>query len=247
MEKIERGVEAKETRAPVRLRRPERNQVAMVVQCPDDLVRADHPVRTVAAVVERLDVSKFCEPIKAREGEVGRDATDPRLLIALWLYGCMRGIGSAREMARRCEESAPFRWLCGGVSVNHRLLSDFRTDHGEALDNLFTQVIASLVEQGVVQVSRVSQDGVRVRVGAGASSFRREERLSKLLEEARAHVEELRRQLDAPEQLAGDKAKKMAAQKRRAEEKQKRLERAIEQLPELKEKQEEAAKRAGKG
>lgn len=247
MEKIESSVGAEESRAAMRLRRPERNQIALVVQCPDDLVTADHPVRIVAAVVERLDVSKFCEPIKAREGEVGRDATDPSLLIGLWLYACMRGIGSARELARRCEESAPFRWLCGGVSVNHRLLSDFRTDHGEALDNLFTQVVASLVEQGLVKVNRVSQDGVRVRVGAGAGSFRREERLQKLLEESRAHVEEVGRQLEAPEKLAGDKAKQMAAQKRRAEEKQKRLERALEQLPELKKKQAEAAKKAGQG
>lgn len=241
------GREAEATRPAVRLRRAERRQVAMVVQCPDDLVRPDHPVRTVMAVVETLDVSRFCEPIKAREGEAGRDATDPQLLVALWLYACVRGLGSAREVARRCEESAPFRWLLGGVTVNHRLLSEFRTDHGKALDNLLTQVIASLVEQELVKVSRVSQDGVRVRVGAGAGSFRRKERLDQLLEESRAHVEELRRQLDGPQQWAGDKAKKMAAQKRRAEEKQKRLQRAIEQLPELKRKQEKAAKRAGKG
>src|SRR5260370_15053355 len=101
----------------------------------------------------------------------------------------MRGMGTARELARRWEESAQFRWLCGGVSVNHRLLSDFRSDHGAALDGLFTQVIAALVDQEVVQVSRVSQDGVRVRVSAGASSFRREEGMQKLLEEAQRHVE----------------------------------------------------------
>src|ERR1700678_4835333 len=128
----------------VRLRKPERRQLAMVVECADDLVRALHPVRTVMAVVEKLDVSGFGEPIRAREGIAGRDATDPRLLVALWLYACTRGIGSARELARRCQDSAAFRWLCGGVGVNHRLLSEFRSDHGAALDDLFTQVIASL-------------------------------------------------------------------------------------------------------
>jgi Transposase domain (DUF772) len=120
-------------------------------------------------------------------------------LVALRLYGCIRGLGSAREPARRCQESAAFRWLCGGVTVNHRLLSDFRTDHGPALDGLFTQVIASLVDQDVVKVSRVSQDGVRVRVSAGASSFRREERLQELLHEAKKHVVELRRQVELPD------------------------------------------------
>ena len=65
------------------------------------------------------------------------------------------------------------------------MLSDFRTDHGEALDELFTQVIASLVDKELVKVSRISQDGVRVRVSAGAGSFRREERLRELLAKAK--------------------------------------------------------------
>ena len=232
----------------VRLRRPERRQMAMVMQCPDDLVSATHPVRRVAEVVEHLDLSGFCQPIKAREGVAGRDATDPKLLVSLWLYACVRGIGSGRDLARQCQENVVFQWLCGGVSVNHRLLSDFRTAHAEALDQLFTQVIASLVDKGVVKVSRVSQDGVRVRVGAGASSFRREERLEKLLEEAKQHVKELHQQLDSPEApVRRVTAKQAAARKRAARERQERLEQAIAQLPELKKRQEEAAQRAGQG
>ena len=163
------------------------------------------------------------------------------------MYACIRGMGSARELARRCEESAAFRWLCGGVTVNHRLLSDFRGDHGAALDELFTQVIASLVDKELVSVSRVSQDGVRVRVSAGAGSFRREERLQKLLAESKQHVEELRRQLECPEYSAALSAQQRAVRRRAAEEKQQRLEQAIAQLPELKQKQAEAAQKAGRG
>jgi transposase len=218
----------------------------MLIQCPDDLVSASHPVRMVVAVVEKLDLTRFQEPIKARAGHAGRDATDPQLLVALWLYACIRGIGSARELARRCEDSAAFRWLCGGVTVNHRLLSDFRTGHGSALDALFTQLIASLVDKDIVHVSRISQDGVRVRVGAGASSFRREERLEQLLQQARQHVEQLRVQVDSPEHAALS-ARQHAARKRAAVEKQQRLEAAIAQLPELKQRQAEAARRAGQG
>ena len=184
--------------SPVRLRTPERRQMEMVPRCLDDLVSPEHPIRRVAQVAEHLDLAAFCQTIKAREGVPGRDATDPKLLISLWLYACVRGIGSAHELARQCQENVAFLWLLGGVTVNHRLLSDFRTDHGPALDQLLTQVIASLVDQGVVKVSRISQDGVRVRVGAGASSFRREERLAKLLEEAQRHVQELGEELGSP-------------------------------------------------
>jgi len=242
------GEQASEPRkAAVRLRTPERRQMGWVTECLDDLVSEGHSVRMVMAVVEKLDVSRFCEPIKAREGQAGRDATDPQLLVGLWLYAAIRGIGSARELARRCEESAPFRWLCGGVTVNHRLLSDFRTDHGDALDELFTQVIASLVDQGLVRVSRISQDGVRVRVSAGASSFHREQRLQELLRQAKQHVQEVRRQLENPAGMAGVSARQKAARKRAAEEKQQRVKQAMAQLPELKRKQEEAEKRAGQG
>src|SRR6202453_1518726 len=231
----------------VRLRKPERNQLSLLPHCIDDLVSLDHRVRTVMAVVQRLDVEGFCAPIRAREGRAGRNATDRHLLVGLWLYGCVRGIGSARELARRCEESLPFRWLCGGVSVNHRLLSEFRTRHGDALDALFTQVLVTLVDKKLVRVSRISQDGVRIRVSAGSSSFRREERLQQLLEQAQQQVLELRKQLESPAQSAAVTARQRAARRRAAESRQQRLEQAIAQLPELKKKQAEAAQRAGQG
>ena len=104
------------------------------------------------------------------------------------------------------------------MSVNHRLLSEFRTGQGDALDELFTQVIASLVDKDVVKVRRISQDGMRVRVSAGASSFRREERLEELLRAAGEHVKQLREQVDSSE-YAALSARNKAAGKRAAEEK----------------------------
>ena len=238
------GVEQK---GGVRLRKAERHQLSLLPHCIDDLVASHHRVRTVMAVVEKLDVSGFCAPIRAREGSAGRNATDPHLLVGLWLYGCVRGIGSARELARRCEESLPFRWLCGGVSVNHRLLSDFRTDHADALDALFTQLLVILVGKKLVRVSRISQDGVRVRVSAGSNSFRREERLQILLAQAQQHVLALRQQLESPAQSAVMTSRQKAARTRAAESRQKRLEQAIAELSELEKRQAEAAKRAGQG
>ena len=175
----------------------------MTVQCPDDLVDADHAVRVIWAVVCRLDRSAFHAAIKARDGVPGRHATDPRLLVALWLYACVDGVGSARELERLCLDARPYQWLCGGVSLNHHLLSDFRVGFGDGLDQLLTQVIASLVERDLVTVHRISQDGTRVRACAGSNTFRREQRLTVLLEQARRHGAELRALLDDPERSAG--------------------------------------------
>jgi transposase len=226
-----------------RLRIPDRKQVVMAMASAEDWVEADHPVRLIWQVVCGLDLSLFYQPIKARDGHVGRDSTDPRLLVALWLYAATEGVGSGRELARLCRDSRPYLWLCGGVSLNHHTLSDFRVGHGAALDELLTQVIASLVEQKLVSVHRISQDGTRVRACCGASSMRRRERLELLLQQARAHVAQLKDLLDDPGQSAGLAARKKAAMQRAARERQQRVEQAIAQLPELEERQRKLAKK----
>jgi transposase len=226
-----------------RLRTPDRSQVMMSVQSPDELIPADHTARLVWQVVQAMDLSAFCAPIKARDGVCGRNATAPNLLVALWLYATLRGVGSARELARLCTECKPYLWLCGGVTVNHHLLSDFRVDHAAALDELFTRTIASLVQQKLVKVYRISQDGMRVRACAGAASFRRGSRLEQLLKEAKAHVAELKALLEDPERSAGLSMKKKAARMRAAKERQSRIEQAIATLPKLQEKQQKLAKK----
>ena len=218
----------------------------MKVEAPDELIDAGHRARIIWRVVESMDLLAFREPIKARQGVRGRDATDPRLLVGLWLYATIRGVGSARELARLCLESRPYLWLCGGVTVNHHLLSDFRVEHAEALDGLFTRSIAALVDKGLVKVSRISQDGTRVRACAGASSFRRKDRLGELLEQTARHVAQVKALLDDPARSAGLSAKKKAARRRAAEERQRRLEQAIAALPELEKKQKKLARKVSK-
>jgi transposase len=230
----------------LRLRRPDRSQAVMKVECPDELIPAAHPARVVWRVVEALDLSEFHAAIKARQGVAGRDATDPRLLVALWLYATIRGVGSARELSRLCVESKPYQWLCGNLSLNHHTLSDFRVAHGAALDGLLSRMVAALAGKGLVKVYRVSQDGLRMRACAGAGSFRRKQRLGKLLEQAREHVEQLKTLLDDPQQSAGLSQKQKAARRRAARERQERIEAAIKTLPELEKKQEQLRKKVSK-
>lgn len=226
-----------------RVRVPDRSQMVMTMGCPDDLITADHPARLIWNVCGRLDLSKFYQTINAVEGSAGRNANDPRLMVAVWLYAVTRGVGSARELDRLCKESKPFQWLCGGVSMNYHTLSDFRVRHGEALDKLFTQVIASLTEKKLVKVWRISQDGTRVRACAGTSSFRRKRRLEQLLEQAKAHVEELKAQLDDPAAGAGLSAKRKAAKRRAAQDRLTRIDAAMKRVEQLAEERVAAAKK----
>jgi hypothetical protein len=135
----------------------------------------------------------------------------------------MDGVGSAREVARLCTEHRAYRWICGGVPVNYHTLSDFRVEHGPALDEVLTQTLAVLMERKLITLQRVAQDGLRVRASAGSGSFRRKKKLRAYLKEARAQVE-------AVKQLAADpalNAREKAARARAAREREERVTAAL--------------------
>ena len=200
------------------------------------MLRADHPARTVWAFVEELDLSEYTSAVRAVEGHAGRPAIDPAILLSLWLYGISKGVGSARELERLTTEHDAYRWLCGGVSVNYHTLSDFR--NGEAkLDRLLGRWLASLMQTGVLKLERVSQDGMRVRASAGASSFGRRETLNDHLREAEGQIERLKRESEGHPSAesaarAHRSAREAAAQGRAARERSARVKRALALLPE---------------
>lgn len=223
-----------------RLRPVERCQVEMRCASLDQLLPPDHQARLVWAYVEQLDPTPLLRSIKAVSGRVGRDANDPRVLLALWLFATIDGVGSARELDRLCHEHLAYQWLCGGMSVNYHSLADFRKDHVDYLDQLLTDSVATLMYEGLVELQKVAQDGMRVRASAGASSFRREPSLQKCLAEAEEQVAALKNQVDEDDGAAT--RRQQAARTRAARERLERVQQALEQrqqLLELREQQKE--------
>jgi transposase len=205
----------------------------------DAMLAEDHQARVVWEYVEGLDLTCLYDSIRAVEGRPGRDPIDPQILMALWLYATLDGVGAARELDRLCEAHAAYKWICGGVSVNYHTLSDFRTANVELLDRLLTQSVAGLMLEGLVTMNRVAQDGMRVRANAGSSSFRRGETLKRLEQEAQEQVETLRKELqDDP---AAANKRQRAARERARRERQERIARARQEFSKV-----EQAKRPDK-
>src|SRR5437773_1827305 len=220
----------------VRLKTAQRDQVMMHLHTLDELIREDHPVRNLWRYVESLDLSAFYQDIQAVEGGVGRDAVDPRILLALWLFATVEGVGSARRLAELCTRDFAYLWLCGEVGVNRDLLNTFRSSHPEALDRLMTQTIGILLHHDLVSLSRVAQDGMRVRASAGKHSFRRQATLEDHLQAAREQVERLRQEGDDD---AAGRSRQEAARQRAAQERLTRLEQAIAERQKLQQQKEQ--------
>jgi transposase len=229
-----------QAQAAPRLRQANRAQVELRASDLESLLAADHRARLVWGYVERQDLSKLLAAIKARGSNAGRAAIDPRILFALWLYATLDGVGSGREVARLCNEHEAYRWICGGVTVNYHALNDFRSGNAQLMDELLTNNVAALAAAGAISLERVAQDGMRVRADAGAASFRRRASLQQHLKEASELVRTLKKQVQDDPGQARQRAQ--AARQRAAQEREQRIERALEQLPEV-----EATKRRNGG
>ncbi len=217
--------------SPPRLLKANRSQLFLRPTSLEDSLPPDHLARTVWELVADLDLSGLLAHVRAVEGHRGHPAIDPRLLLAVWAYGLSQGVGSARALDRLCTEHDAYRWLLGGVTVNYHTLSDFRGQHADALEALFSDILAALQFDGLVTLERVAQDGMRVRASAGDASFRREATLQQCLTDAQAHVRKLAAQLDAADTSPSPRRRKAA--ERAARERLQRVRQALAELPKI--------------
>ena len=137
---------------------PNRAQLRWEMVDLDSQLPDDHRARLVWAFVQGLDLGEFYDRIKARDEVAGRPATDPQVVLAVWLYATLEGIGSARAIDRLCQQHAAYRWLCGGGPVNHDMLAAFRRDGGARLDALLTPFL-SRSDVGAVGSKLLYPDG----------------------------------------------------------------------------------------
>jgi transposase len=219
--------------AAPRVVRADRSQASMEPIHLDDLLPDDHPARVVWEATGVLNLSAFYDAVRSRGAQAGRPATDPRVLVALWIYAATEGVASGRELEQLCYVHAAFKWLRGGLPVNYHTLNDFRCGHAQALDALMTDVLGRLTHGGLLSVTRITQDGTKVRACAGTGSFKRRETLEEHLKKAADHVQTLRRQADG-EELGADPAalsnQRQAARRRAAEDRLSRITQAMEEL-----------------
>jgi transposase len=214
-----------------RVQEAQRQQMEMRMMSLDELLAGDHIARMVWAVVEQMDLECLYAAIQSVEGNAGRPATDPRLLVAVWLFATLEEVGSARQLDKLCTEHIAYQWLLGGVKVNYHTLSDFRVGHETLLDDLLTQGVAALLAEGLVHLKRTAQDGMRVRAHAGTRSFRRRATLEKHWAAAKERVEQMKQQSDPEEEPVN--RRKQAAQKRACKERVARLGQALQELSKM--------------
>ncbi len=206
----------------------------------DSQLSSDHRARIVWRFVETLDLSEFYAAVKSREGRAGQAATDPKVLLGLWLYATLDGVGSARAIDRLSQDHTAYRWLRGGAPVNHNLLSEFRRQHVEKLDKVLTRSLTVLMATGLVTLEEVAIDGTKLRAAASPGSMSGRSRLEKIEARVAERIEALKQELDG-DASAGERRHRQRAQDAAAEQ-ARRITEAKAQLDKLEEEKKHRAK-----
>jgi len=205
--------------APSRSRKPrwkrvDRQQMVWRAIDPERLIDEDHPARAIWDFLGELDLSRFGAGMRAVEGRPGRDRSDPRVLIALWLYALCRGVREARALDAWAQYEPGGQWLLGLGRINYHTLADFVSAHAPALDELFVQVVTVLMDEQLVDLERVAHDGTKIRAAASGVSFQRQERLAECRRRAEEHLTALQQQPEGEMSAARRQAQQRAARER---------------------------------
>lgn len=227
-----------------RVQEPLRRGQIVSFQLTDDSLPPEHVARQLWEMLGVLDLRPFYAKAKAVEGRAGRKTRSARMKLCLWGYALSRGISSAREISRLCQQDFAFLWITAGKRIDHTILSDFRSQHSEAMDKLLTELLQRLQQQGVELVKGdgvvVAQDGSKARADAAMGSFRRRAGLQEVLTQARQHRQatEALLEQDEGEPLPGAAS---AAQVRGAKAVEQRTERALAVAEQLQQQRANAA------
>jgi transposase len=204
------------------------------------LLPINHRARIVVSFVESLDLRALYDGIKAREGEPGRPPPDPAILLALWLYATIEGVGSARHLERLAQRDLAYRWIAGGVPLNYHGLADFRIGHVDVLDRLLSESVTALIGEGVVSLAEVVVDGTKVRANASRDSFKTGSKLTRIGAAVEQRLAALKAETESNPEASS--RRKRAAQERGAREVKERAERARAALDRVRAEKEERAK-----
>jgi transposase len=140
------------------------NQPTFLPPSLDELLGEDHPVRFINRVIDQMDITSI---IRTYEGG-GTSSYHPAMMLKVIIYGYVQRIHSCRKIAQAVRESIPFMWLAGGQRPDFRTINNFRKQRlpEGGIKAIFTQVVTTLVELGLVDLSEYTVDGTTLEANA---------------------------------------------------------------------------------
>lgn len=186
------------------------NQAFLIPPSFDELIDANHPVRIVNDVVEKIDLRLLEQQYKGG----GSSSYHPKMMLKIMVYSYLRNIYSSRKMEAALKENIHFMWLSGMQKPDHNTINSFRGQRlKDTLKNIFVQIVQLLAEEGLVSIKEVYVDGTKIESVANRYTFvwgnsikTNREKIKKQIDELWQYAQKVAAdELDEPEPPTFDK------------------------------------------
>lgn len=185
-----------------------------------EVLGEDHVCFFLHRTVEQLDLSGFA----TGSVEEGRAAYHPALLLQVWLYAYVLGVGGSRRLEQRIKEDWAFRYLAAGAAPDHWTLNDFRRRQARALNAVFTPVVEIARSLGLGRLGHGAMDSTRIAANASRDRIDTKKAL-------RAERAKIRRQIRCWQKRCEAAAGEEAPGQQIAPERMAALEARLQQIP----------------
>ena len=142
------------------------NRLFLTVNPNEDIAEND-PVRVVDAIVEGLDLKDFKELYK----EKGRCPYHPKMMLKIILYAYMNNIYSCRKIEKAVQRDIHYIWLAAQERPDFVTINRFRNRVKKEINNIFTQVVLVLADQGFITLDVEYIDGTKIESKANKYTF----------------------------------------------------------------------------
>jgi transposase len=144
------------------------NQLMLIPPSLDELIKPNHPVRTLNTIIDRLDL----DPLLNEYEGGGASSYHPRMLLKVLVYGYLCNIYSSRKLEDAVRENIHFMWLAGMNTPDHHTINRFRSERlKDNIKALFSQVVLLLAEAGMISLKEIYTDGTKIEANANKYSF----------------------------------------------------------------------------
>ncbi|MDN5205725.1 IS1182 family transposase [Fulvivirgaceae bacterium BMA10] len=144
------------------------NQVMLLPPCLEELIAENHPVRVVNDVIDRINI----DPLLSCYKPGGTSVYHPKMLLKVLVYGYLSNIYSSRKMEAALQENIHFMWLSAMSRPDHNTIARFRSERlKDHLKAIFGQIVALLVDEGLVSIKTIYTDGTKIEANANKYTF----------------------------------------------------------------------------
>jgi transposase len=172
-----------------------REQITLFPEALEDYISAENPVRFLDAFVDKLEMARMGFR-DATVHETGRPPYNPKDLLKLYVFGYLIRIRSSRLLERESKRNLEVDWLLKRLSTDHRTISDFRKDHGQALHEVFKQFVVLCKQLDLFGAELVAIDSTKFKASNARDRVKDNEQLNKSLAHIKDSITQYLAQLD---------------------------------------------------